>query len=417
MKKHLTLLGVAAMATAVFAGCSNDEILESYQGEEISFRTRIETRATETNLDNLEAFKVYADADGYDNEMFINGRIARKVQPGSNQYVFDGNSIFWPTGVETIKFWAYGPAGCTDPANDISIEPNFTYSSQIFGDFAPDRSITDGGVNQKDFVLAYIKQKKSEANGMNVNLTFHHALSNIVVKAKCADASKKVYVKGAWLVNLKKEGILSFSEEKEGESLKYKNHMNWNVSAAELTSYGVSNENASLLSSESSEIIGDDSGKKTSLMLIPQTGEAYNFVTPNTGAYILLLCRVESVHDGVSHPNTNDPIKIDNVNNKHIHQLFPVPTDSFKESEYGYTCVAIAPKWEPGVKYTYNLEFCGHNSGAGVYPPENGIPDGLPDGVDKPTGKQPGDPVLDYPIKFTVDVDVWTSSTSNTPMN
>lgn len=417
MKKHLKMSGLVAMTLVLLAACSQDELVSSYQGREITFSTKIETRATETNVDNLEAFKVYADANGYDG-MFINGRIARKVQSGLNQYVFDGNSIFWPTGVESIKFWAYGPAGCTNSENDISIEPHFTPASQYFGNFVPNRSIIEGGVDQKDFVLAYIEQKKSDANGMNVKLTFHHALSNIVVKAKCADASKKVYVKGAWLVNLKKEGVLSFSEDKEGESLKYKNHMNWNVTAAGLTSYGVSNENASILSSESSEIIGDDSGKKTSLMLIPQTGDAYNFGAPtSTGAYILLLCRVESVHDGVSHPNADDPIKIDNVNNKHIHQLFPVPTDSFNESEYGYTCVAIAPKWEPGVKYTYNLEFCGHNSGAGVYPPENGIPEGLPAGVEKPEGKKPGDPVLDYPITFTVGVDEWTPDTSNNPMN
>lgn len=52
-----------------FAACSSDELVESYQGEEISFTTRVTTRATETKLENLESFYVYADAPNYN--MFL----------------------------------------------------------------------------------------------------------------------------------------------------------------------------------------------------------------------------------------------------------------------------------------------------------------------------------------------------------
>ncbi len=75
----------------------------------------------------------------------------------------------------------------------------------------------------------------------------------------------------------------------------------------------------------------------------------------------------------------------------------------------------------PGKKYVYTLEFCGRNSGAGVYPPEP-LPDGIPEGEKRPDDKRPGDPVLDDPITFSVTVSDWVSNDNpqedlETPMN
>lgn len=78
MKKNVKLLGMVAMFSVALASCANDELKEVYQGEEISFTTRM-TRAVETNTGNLKAFKVYAHAEGYGNTMFIDGLLAEKV--------------------------------------------------------------------------------------------------------------------------------------------------------------------------------------------------------------------------------------------------------------------------------------------------------------------------------------------------
>ena len=92
---------------------------------------------------------------------------------------------------------------------------------------------------------------------------------------------------------------------------------------------------------------------------------------------------------------------------------------TFNENLYGYVCVPISTEWLPRKKYIYTLEFCGQESGAGIYPPEDDMTDlGLPTGGD---GKEyitviPTDPAdqkkpeiqfLTNPIKFSVSVKDW----------
>lgn len=79
MNGNVKLLGMVATASIMLASCSNDELKEVYKGEKISFTTQVKTRATETTINNLNGFYVYADADNYE-DMFINGRPAKKKQ-------------------------------------------------------------------------------------------------------------------------------------------------------------------------------------------------------------------------------------------------------------------------------------------------------------------------------------------------
>lgn len=406
-KAKLTLkpwLAVYASAV-ILASCSADTAEEINRGNEISFSTNV-SRATETTLGNLQEFKVYADAEGYPT-LFINGETAKKES--ESDYRFD-KSYFWPSDVEYMSFWAYGPTG----DSGIDVTPSFTGAAQSFSVYKPEESLRIGGKNHQDFVAAYTRQRHSEVPGMNIPLTFHHTLSQIIVKAKNAGGSSHIVkVKGAWIVNAKNSGILSFSKDVDT----YPNHMQWNVTGAEAASYGVVlSDVATLGSTEASLIDG-----ATSLMLVPQTTGKITFDkngsdkgTYTQGAYILLLCRVEAKHDGATHPNNNDPIKVDG--DKHYHQLFPFNDKAFEPEQYGYTCVPIDINWVPGKKYIYTLEFCGKSSGAGVYPPVPG--EGFPDGVsDVPGNKKFGDAVLDNPITFTVDVADWTGAPSDVPMN
>ncbi|WP_288242839.1 fimbrillin family protein [uncultured Bacteroides sp.] len=420
MKRNVKLLGTMAMLSMALASCTTDELKEVYQGEKISFTTRM-TRAVATTTNNLKAFRVYADADGYP-DWFIDGDTARR---DGNSNIFSilsktGGSYFWPSDVKKIKFWAYGPIDPDNSENSINIKPNMTVGTQSFEHFSPSsdddkdkKHMIDGGKSHKDFIVAYAEAERGGTNtdGTTVELHFNHALSQIVVKAKCPDVEKNVKIRGAWLMNVKSTGLLVFQDG-------YVNNMKW-TTTADLGNYGVTLGSVKEVTprTDYSFLIGsNDEENNTSLMLVPQKDDAVDMWNPDSnpdGAYILLLCRVEAVHKGATHTGgSTDDVLVEG--NKHIHQLFPV-RDKYNAKEYGYTCVAIEPDWEPGKKYVYNLEFCGPKSGAGVYPPENvGSTPGLPaNGEDleivtkRPDDKNVGDPVLDNPIKFKVDVIDW----------
>lgn len=445
MNTNVKLLGMTVMLSMTFAACSNDELMErNHHDAPISFTTQVMTRATEIKLEHLKAFRVYADAVGYD-KMFIDGDIAKKSEE-SNTYTLQNSqdeNYFWPSDVDKIQFWAYGPAGCEgDYAKyNINIVPNITANGQTFGDFTPTVDMKAGGKNHQDFVVAYTEAVRSETSGMKVKLDFKHALSQILVNATCG-AGRNVSIKGAWLMNAYGSGKLTFNNKKadngEGfDGLKYKNYMEWAYADKKQNNYGVAFDNPENLEQSKRSLISN----QNSLMLIPQEIKKQDItkdskVEDYKGAYILLLCRVEVVHPGAIHKDgeENNLAAETEDTQTHIHQLFPVNTDERDTKEYGYTCVPIELDWQPGVKYAYNLNFCGANSGAGIYPPDGvenieGLPksDGNLTIVKRPEGKNPGDLVLDAPITFEVSVGGWEpvndkdentgENNQDTPMN
>lgn len=413
MKRNVKLLGSVAMLSIALASCATDELKEVYQGEKISFTTRM-TRAVETTTDNLQEFRVYADVDGYN--MFINGDTARRDKSSAGNTFYTDKSYFWPSGVEKMKFWAYAP---TDIVKEEQVKINF--EGQKFTDFAPDNDIT----KQKDFVVAYNEVEWKSTSGMSVALTFKHALSQIEVKAHCPGSdNKRIYIKGAWIVNVYGKADLTFDPNSSTHlDWKFKDEIQnnsfygtqWTVNTDDYLKVKDTDK------SDANNLL--TAGVDTrNLMLLPQQVSAYEFAEKEgeedkVGGYILLLCRVEAWHTGGVHVGgTKDPL-VEEGTDQHIHQLFPI-TEKYNKEAYGYTCVPVAFAWEAGKKYIYNLEFCGHKSGAGVYPPS--LPDGLPTGdniiKDIPEGKKNGDPVLDDPIHFEVDVEGWTGSTEDKPM-
>ena len=427
MNLKLATFGLTAMA--LVTACSNDEIEKINLGSEITFNTSVSTRAAEMTTDKLSEFNIWADAEGY-KQLFINGEKATK--PANANYFSLGRAIFWPSEVASIQFWAVSPADVTVTTSDLKPQiPNFTPAVEA--------------ENQVDLITAYTKAMRS--GGTNVNINFHHALSQIVVRAKAGvdgDETKLVKIKGAWIVNVKLSGDLSFvpdeatideTDNTPTDVSDPAKHMSWKATGNK-TIYGreFTGTEPMKLSHELQSLLSFDKNS-SNLMLVPQQLDTWNLDTSDKstnaagGAYILLLCRVETVHEGAQHPGSNDPVKVDTENNKHYHQLFPY-TGEFDDGEYGYTCVPINDKWEPGKKYVYNLQFCGATSGAGVYPPTDDLTTfNLPDDVKDEKGniiykyiktiptvspaKGIGDPVLDNPINFTVTVEEWAEEWKN----
>ena len=424
MNLKLATFGLTAMA--LVTACSNDEIEKINLGNEITFNTSVSTRAAEMTTDKLSEFNIWADAEGY-KQLFISGEKATK--PANANYFSLGHAIFWPSEVASIHFWAVSPTDVTVTTSDLK--------PQILG-FTPAAEAE----NQVDLITAYTKAMRGD--GTNVNINFHHALSQIVVRAKAGvdgDETKSVMIKGAWIVNVKPSGNLSFVPEgpmtdvtddastDPSDVFIPEKHMLWHATDNK-TIYGreFTGTEPMKLSHTLQDLLSF--GKNSSnLMLVPQQLDTWNLndnddksTNAAGGAYILLLCRVEAVHNGEEHPGGADAIHAED--GKHYHQLFPYTT-KFDRDEYGYTCVPINDKWEPGKKYVYNLQFCGATSGAGVYPPKGDLTTfNLPDGSGKyiktiPTvspAKGPGDPVLDNPINFTVKVEEWTEEWKNGTM-
>lgn len=405
MNENVKLLGMVATASIMLASCSNDELKEVYKGEKISFTTQVKTRATETTIDNLNGFYVYADADNYE-DMFIDGQLAKK-QTGTNSFTItdkNGSDYLWPTGVKEVRFWAYGPDKL-DTAK--AFKPTITTHTQRF-EVLLESSMENGGTNQQDFIVAYQNVKQENVTGGAVKLDFHHALSQICINAKCPDHdNRKVDIRGAWLVNINQKGILSFSE-----SATDTHHMEWAPSLP--SNYGVKLESLPSLKSENITLIGQSEGtvgdKSSSLMLIPQKQKKWTTDNPE-GAYILFLCRIEAIHKGTAHPEGDDNGAIHTEGDYHYHQLFPTPqSNKWNRNEYGYTCVGIDIDWKPNHKYVYNVIFCGQGSGAGVYPPTK-LPEKLPEFDEITIAPTPedkvGETVLDSPLSFDVRVGDW----------
>lgn len=78
-------IAVTSMAL-MLASCSNDEVQEIYQGNEIAFSSRVSRAIPIEKPADLKSFKVYADAKGY-TDMFINGVEATPETEGSSTYV------------------------------------------------------------------------------------------------------------------------------------------------------------------------------------------------------------------------------------------------------------------------------------------------------------------------------------------
>lgn len=399
MNTKLSFLGAAVLLLT--SACSEDSVELVNNGSEITFNTSI-SRAQNLDASNLESFKVWAFSDITDSAPFINGQTATKVN-GKGYFAFS-HSIFWPSDVNALNFWAVAPATIDGIGQDGSGK------KLRIDNYSPDTDPT----KQLDLIVA--KTTAELSKGTSVSLEFRHALSQIIINASEGtegDETKDIKIKGVWVVNPSGEENLSTTDG---------NDLIWSTKSSTKAQYGIEYSIPRKLDHTSNALL--DAENKTNLLLIPQQLKAWEGKTNPTnaskGAYILFLCRVEAIHPGAEHVGGSDgAIKSDTENNRHIHQLFPYTT-KFNEYEYGYTCVPIDTKWEAGKRYIYNLSFCGATSGAGIYPPTGSL-DEKPDGngeykyIKIPAeGKYAGDPVLDNPISFTVTVKDWVDAGGST---
>lgn len=368
MKKNFFL---AAVVLAAMSSCSKDEVVEVNNGNAIAFRASLDraiSRGSETDLNNLQAFKV--TAIGNDKNYFTN--LVVNSSDGGHTWQ-TASTYYWPSF--GLSFFAYAPQDIGSGA--VSIDNS---AKKITG-FSPSQTVAE----QKDLVIAYNKGDRLKNEKPGVALNFKHALSQIEVKAKCMNSNIKVEVLGVKVMNVAGTADFTFPEDKPTDSSYELSQGQW-TNAKGTQGYLIKGTTPVTLTSNAQSIMMDAGN----FMLIPQTLTKWDGTAVSGGAYLSVLCRISSV-DG-----DNEVL------------LYPLATSTDdKSGKYGLSAVAIDTNWLPGKKYTYTLTFCGNDSGAGRIDPNPGSSDPTIDPTPV-SGGNGGDLILGAPIKFTVTVDNWT---------
>ena len=272
------------------------------------------SRAVETTIDNLDAFKVTAFLPGADNYM---ENVAYTKADGAWS-TNDGN-FFWPTSSEYLNFYAYAPAEpCKMATSEDADGASFSISHQFqkLENFSPNAAAAE----QKDFIYAYAKGNLEENGTDGVDIKFKHALSQITVAAKNDNKAYTVKVSGVKIGNVMSKSSFSFPST-GGNG----NDASWSQDS-QTGEYTTSLSEAVTLGSDATDF--KDQGN-VPFMLIPQSLTSTN--KASDGAYIALKVSIAMQGGKV-----------------------------LCSDKWAY--VGIGDSWEMGKRYNYTLEF---SNGAG----------------------------------------------------
>ena len=273
------------------------------------------SRAVETTIDNLDAFKVTAFLPGADNYM---ENVAYTKADGAWS-TNDGN-FFWPTSSEYLNFYAYAPADpCKMATSEDADGASFSIDHQFqkLENFSPNAAAAE----QKDFIYAYAKGNLEENGTDGVDIKFKHALSQITIAAKNDNKAYTVKVSGVKIGNVMSKSTFSFpSSGGEGNDASWAQDSQtgeytteWESSAVEL----------------SSDVKDFKNQGNVPFMLIPQSLTSTNKAAD--GAYIALKVSIAMQGGKV-----------------------------LCSDKWAY--VGIGDSWQMGKRYNYTLDF---SNGAG----------------------------------------------------
>lgn len=293
MKKQMMML----LAIAAMAGCSKSEVVDNPNGDgntPIKLKTFVgkSVKAAETTTANLTSFQMeaYTTAAAYPGADAPTSFISSAVTtPGSWTYT---GPQYWPQSLK-VSFFAYAPTtGVTYAAPAAAGWPGLTYT-------------VAAEASQADLIVAQRTDQDASTNSGSVALTFNHALSQILFKAKCATADFTAVVKTIELSGIQNEGTYTFATSAtEGTAIEG----SWSgVKGAAGYAY-LTNGTAAITSA--GEAIAGTNG---ALMLMPQT---------------LTNAKLKVVYE----------VTLGN-------QKFDVTKED----------VALTGTWAPGMKYTYDL--------------------------------------------------------------
>ncbi len=373
--KTMRQLFCAGLALLALAACSQDETTRADRSGAIGFRTMLgkATRAV-TTKSNMGKFNVTAFPTGGTN-YFTNLEVS---SPDNGATWNTASTYYWPAG--TLNFTAYAPV-------DINTLVTINKDGQKIAAYSPAQKVSE----QKDIVAAFNSGSKATYGTTGVPMNFKHILSQIEVKAKCTKANLKVKVMGVKLGAVNSKADFAFPQAETNSSYNVP-RANWTglASSKDYLAEDATSAGLTLDGTEKSIMFGSDN-----FLMIPQQLEAFSKTKLN-GAYIGVFCQISS-DDGAGN----------------LTQIYP----GGGTNAYAFAAVGIGTEWLPGKKYVYTLTF---GDGGGIVPPNQDNPNpGTPNNPTPPTPPNPntpGDPILDKPIKFTVNVEDWTEQSESVNM-
>ncbi|MDE6513650.1 MAG: fimbrillin family protein, partial [Muribaculaceae bacterium] len=222
---------------------------------------------------------------------------------------------------------------------------------------------------QKDIVIATTTAAKETSEKSGVKLSFRHALSQIIIKAKC-DRNDGYSVTAAHTGIAGTAGFGTLSVTTDGLEWSRRYH------DGKMRAYSV---DLGKKLEAASQILNN-----TPYLLIPDNLEAWDVKKDKSNANMsaYLVINIKIIKDGKQlYPDEK------NWTEEEIKSRF--------STGYGRVAIPLAINWEAGKKYIYTVDF---SDGFGYYLPND------------PT--KPGEPILGNPIKIAnVEVEDWDDTT------
>ncbi len=229
MHRYSTLLfAVGLVSCSALTACIDDVITAKDQGDPIGFTTSVNTHSRTSLIhttENLDSFRIYAYCpDGLE---FFHDLLVTKVDPDEiedNYYAFhwsiEGGPYFYPRDAAWVDYYAYRfISGINGHYSRNSFLPHsstpeegrridITAAKQMIHDFRPYQRPQE----QEDLIIEHKRSYNDEVSG--VELHFHHALSQIELKAYSPNNNTRVMVAGAWFCNIINNGDVTFPQAK-----------------------------------------------------------------------------------------------------------------------------------------------------------------------------------------------------------
>lgn len=353
---------VFAALALLAASCTKTELVtgdaqSAQRGIGFSAYTAKPTKTAQTNVttDNFNSFEVTAignDAIYFDDETFAK----------SNGVWVSDPVYFWPA--YSLDFYAYNT-----PAHG-TFNRSIAVGSQTLT-FTPSTTLAE----QEDLVAA--KAIDTRETVAATPLTFKHYLTQLIVKAKCSNATYSVVVDSVKVTNLAGAGTYSFSNETMTATAGLAN-------SASSTDYG-SKFTAKPLSTTATEVMTD--GQNGKWYLVPQNNliawdQKNDKKNERNGAYLALKVKITA---------NNGTLKI-----------YPI---SGENSAWMAVPVPESLTFAQGKKYIVTFDFfSATGGGAGYVDPEN------PGELDRdPNTDDNGKSIIGGAIKFSATVNPWTN--------
>lgn len=326
-----TMCIAVGLAACVMTSCSNNEVMEVQERNSISYNVLSQnavSRSTAVTSSNLTTaapnFKVYGFLAAAPKTQYVGtGGNGVKITYQTNKwdYAQASDLLYWPGGSTALNFYAVNPAendGTHFPGTGFS-EESFTADAQSFK-----YTVHGSATYQKDLMYA---MKLGQSSGQ-VALSFKHALSQIIFKAKVTSSALTVKVKDVVIKNLKNAGKFTFPALETGTGV-------WSELGGK-TSFSLDIPSEVTLNDPSQT--KDLCAGNGPLLLIPQTSTAW---TTTVGTPVTTT---------VADTNGHTYLQIDceiTYNGQNI---------TFTGSNI---YVPFKAEWEPGKKYVYTLNFGG----------------------------------------------------------